>query len=60
MEVGRKKEINQLSKIYLSFMKAYLVINENTLVAVNLDAVMKSEVFLPQMIDDLKLAMELV
>lgn len=41
-------------------MKAYLIINEKTLVAVNLDAVMKSEVFLPRMIDDLKLAMELV
>ncbi|CAK70684.1 unnamed protein product (macronuclear) [Paramecium tetraurelia] len=60
MEVGRKKDLNQLSKIYLSFMKSYLAINDKMLIAINHKAIIQSEIYIPKIIEDLKLIMEII
>ncbi|CAD8069343.1 unnamed protein product [Paramecium sonneborni] len=60
MEVGRKKDLNQLSKIYLSFMKSYLAVNDKMLIAINHKAIIQSEIYIPKMIEDLKLIMEII
>lgn len=60
MEMNRKKEVVSINKIYLSFMKSFLAINDKNLVAINHKALIKSEYFINKMIDDLKLIIELI